>query len=92
MNLISACFESRKALTPYVTVGDPVPSTTVPLMLHALAEASSDGATAAAVAKVADGVVVGSALVRQLAEHAEPSQATAAIVNLLKDMRGAMDR
>lgn len=51
-----------------------------------------DGATAAAVAQVADGVVVGSALVKQFAEHAEPSQATAAIVNLLKDMRGAMDR
>lgn len=52
-----------------------------------------DGASAAAVASVADGVVVGSVLVDQIAAHlGEPEQARAAITAIIRDMRAAMDR
>lgn len=52
-----------------------------------------DGASAAAVASVADGVVVGSVLVSQIAAHVnEPEQARAGITAVIRDMRAAMDR
>ncbi|TVP90051.1 MAG: tryptophan synthase subunit alpha [Pseudomonadaceae bacterium] len=52
-----------------------------------------DGASAAAVAAVADGVVVGSVLVNQIAAHEqEPEQARKAISTIIADMRAAMDR
>src|SRR5690554_6883500 len=52
-----------------------------------------DGASAAAVASVADGVVVGSVLVSQIAAHlGEPEQARAGITAVIRDMRAAMDR
>ncbi|GGE40035.1 tryptophan synthase alpha chain [Halopseudomonas oceani] len=52
-----------------------------------------DGATAAAVAEVADGVVVGSVLVSQIAANAEnPDQARAAIAAIVAEMRSSMDR
>lgn len=52
-----------------------------------------DGASAAAVAGVADGVVVGSVLVNQIAAHVgEPEQARAAITAVIREMRAAMDR
>lgn len=51
-----------------------------------------DGATAAAVASVADGVVVGSVLVNQIAEHAaQPAQARQAVGKVIREMRSAMD-
>jgi len=51
-----------------------------------------DGATAAAVAKVADGVIVGSALVNKIAENAnQPDQAIAEVSAVLAEMRTAMD-
>lgn len=52
-----------------------------------------DGQTAAAVAEVADGVVVGSVLVNQIADHVgQPEQAREAIGAIIRDMRMAMDR
>ena len=52
-----------------------------------------DGASAAAEAGVADGVVVGSVLVNQIAAHvAEPEQARSSIVEVIREMRAAMDR
>lgn len=52
-----------------------------------------DGATAAAVGAVADGVVVGSVLVNQIADHADqPERARKAIGDIIRDMRQAMDR
>lgn len=52
-----------------------------------------DGRTAASVAEVADGVVVGSVLVNQIADHADrPEQARAAIGSIIREMRQAMDR
>ena len=51
-----------------------------------------DGATAAAVGEVADGVVVGSVLVNQIAANAEnPDAARKAISAIIAEMRGAMD-
>lgn len=51
-----------------------------------------DGATAAAVASVADGVVVGSVLVSQIATHAEqPELARQAVSKIIREMRIAMD-
>lgn len=51
-----------------------------------------DANTAAAVARVSDGVVVGSALVGQIARHAaDPSRLLADIPALLREMRTAMD-
>ncbi|WP_373186782.1 tryptophan synthase subunit alpha [Halopseudomonas sp.] len=51
-----------------------------------------DGATAAAVASVADGVVVGSVLVNQIAENADqPAQAREAVSGIIREMRSAMD-
>ena len=51
-----------------------------------------DGATAAAVASVADGVVVGSVLVNQIATHADdPQQARQAVSAVIREMRAAMD-
>ena len=48
--------------------------------------------TAAAVAGFADAVVVGSAVVRRLAEHInEPSKITSAITAFMKELRTAMD-
>ncbi len=48
--------------------------------------------TAAAVARVADAVVVGSALVRQIAQHAsEPDRGRAEVTRLVASMRRAMD-
>lgn len=52
-----------------------------------------DAQAAAEVARVADAVVVGSALVRRIAEHADdPAAIEAHIAQLLGDMRAAMDR
>lgn len=52
-----------------------------------------DGESAAAVAAVADGVVVGSVLVNQIATHEQaPEQARRAISSIIADMRAAMDR
>ena len=51
-----------------------------------------DGATAAAVGEVADGVVVGSVLVNQIAANADnPDAARRAISAIIAEMRGAMD-
>jgi len=51
-----------------------------------------DGATAAAVAKVADGVIVGSALVNKIAENAtQPEKAITEVTSVLSEMRSAMD-
>lgn len=51
-----------------------------------------DAATAAAIAEVADAVVVGSALVRQVEAHADkPEKISQAICSLLAEMRKAMD-
>lgn len=51
-----------------------------------------DGATASAVGKLAEGVIVGSALVNQIAAHAEqPDQARAKLKEVLVDMRTALD-
>ncbi|SDS40956.1 tryptophan synthase, alpha chain [Halopseudomonas litoralis] len=53
----------------------------------------ADGASAAAVGAVADGVVVGSVLVKQIAAHVgDPVQARAGITAVIRDMRAAMDR
>lgn len=52
-----------------------------------------DGASAAAIASVADGVVVGSVLVSQIAANPdEPERARAGITAVIRDMRAAMDR
>ena len=52
-----------------------------------------DGESAAAVASVADGVVVGAVLVSQIAAHlGEPEQARAGITAVIREMRAAMDR
>ncbi|GIX21374.1 MAG: tryptophan synthase alpha chain [Gammaproteobacteria bacterium] len=51
-----------------------------------------DAAAAGRVAGVADAVVVGSALVRRIAEHAaEPARAVAAAAEFLQTLRGALD-
>ncbi|MAS65651.1 MAG: tryptophan synthase subunit alpha, partial [Pseudomonadales bacterium] len=52
-----------------------------------------DGESAAAVAGVADGVVVGSVLVNQIAANADnPDKAREAIAAIVADMRSSMDR
>ncbi|MEC8918609.1 tryptophan synthase subunit alpha [Salinicola sp. LHM] len=52
-----------------------------------------DGATAAAIGRVADGVIVGSALVGRIAEHADdPASVPAALKSILGEMREALDR
>jgi tryptophan synthase alpha chain len=52
----------------------------------------SDAERAAAVARVADAVIVGSALVRQIEEHADrPRAAVEAMTQLLGSMRAAID-
>ncbi len=52
-----------------------------------------DGESAAAVAQVADGVVVGSVLVNKIAAYVEqPAQAREAIAAVIREMRTAMDR
>jgi tryptophan synthase alpha chain len=51
-----------------------------------------DGPTAGAIAGMADAVVVGSAIVRHFAEHADAPQALeAAVTGLLREMRSAID-
>lgn len=51
-----------------------------------------DGPTAGAIAGMADAVVVGSAIVRHFAEHADAPQAIeAAVTTLLREMRSAID-
>ncbi|MCP1315410.1 MULTISPECIES: tryptophan synthase subunit alpha [unclassified Halomonas] len=51
-----------------------------------------DGITAAEVAKVADGVIVGSALVNRIAEHADTPEVIAGeLASVLSEMRTAMD-
>jgi tryptophan synthase alpha chain len=51
-----------------------------------------DGATAAEVAKVADGVIVGSALVNRIAESVDaPDTIAAQLKQVLGEMRSAMD-
>ena len=51
-----------------------------------------DGKTAAAVATIADGVIVGSVLVNAIAENAEnPEQISAKVTGIIADMRHAMD-
>ncbi|MFP1683916.1 tryptophan synthase subunit alpha [Alloalcanivorax sp. C16-1] len=52
-----------------------------------------DAQSAQAVSRVADGVVVGSALVNQVAAHAdEPMAISPAVSEILADMRAAMDK
>jgi len=52
-----------------------------------------DGATAAAIGRVADGVIVGSALVGRIAERADdPASIPAALKSILDEMREALDR
>ncbi|WP_207063115.1 tryptophan synthase subunit alpha [Motiliproteus sp. SC1-56] len=52
-----------------------------------------DGASAAAVSRIADGVIVGSVLVNKIAELAsEPDKVPAAVAAIVADMRAAMDR
>ncbi|MBE0508906.1 MAG: tryptophan synthase subunit alpha, partial [Marinospirillum sp.] len=52
-----------------------------------------DGATAAALGAVSDGVIVGSALVSQVAELADqPEKIAAALKQVLGDMRKALDK
>ncbi|MBA3981627.1 MAG: tryptophan synthase subunit alpha [Alcanivorax sp.] len=51
-----------------------------------------DAASAQAVSRVADGVVVGSALVQRIADHAQqPEAIPAQVAGLLAEMRAAMD-
>ncbi len=51
-----------------------------------------NGETAAAVSRVADGVIVGSAIVNRIAEHAEqPENARRLVAELMMEMRTAMD-
>ncbi len=51
-----------------------------------------DGASAAAVCKVADGAIVGSVLVNQIAELANsPQEIPSAVSAIIKDMRSAVD-
>lgn len=52
-----------------------------------------DAETARQVGRIADAVVVGSAIVRRIAEHQQhPGQAEQAIAELIADMRAALDR
>ncbi len=51
-----------------------------------------DGASAAAISKVADAVIVGTALVKELAAHEDLEAAKAAIKARLAEMRTAMDQ
>ncbi|OPX56626.1 tryptophan synthase, alpha chain [Oceanospirillum multiglobuliferum] len=51
-----------------------------------------DGASAAAISKVSDGVIVGSVLVNKIAELSEqPEKIAPALTEVLKEMRSAMD-
>lgn len=75
MSRISACFtrlgqQRRKALIPYVTAGDPVPTVTVPL-LHALVEAGADLLELGVPFSdpMADGPVIQAACERALEHH-----------------------
>lgn len=53
----------------------------------------TNGETAAQVAKVADGVIVGSAIVNRIAANADnPQQAQAEVTQLMREMRTAMDQ
>ncbi|UTW49789.1 tryptophan synthase subunit alpha [Bacterioplanoides sp. SCSIO 12839] len=53
----------------------------------------TNGETAAQVAKVADGVIVGSAIVNRIAANADnPAQAQVEVTELMREMRAAMDR
>lgn len=53
----------------------------------------TNGETAAQVAKVADGVIVGSAIVNRIAANADnPQQAQAEVTELMREMRSAMDQ
>ena len=53
----------------------------------------TNGETAAKVAKVADGVIVGSAIVNRIASNADnPLQAQAEVTELMREMRSAMDQ
>ncbi|WP_419810442.1 tryptophan synthase subunit alpha [Bacterioplanoides sp.] len=53
----------------------------------------TNGETAAQVAKVADGVIVGSAIVNRIAANADnPAQAQAEVSELMREMRTAMDQ
>lgn len=53
----------------------------------------TNGETAAQVAKVADGVIVGSAIVNRIAANADnPAQAQAEVTELMREMRAAMDQ
>ena len=52
-----------------------------------------DGESAAAIGRVADGVIVGSALVGRIAERADdPASIPAALKSILGEMREALDR
>ena len=50
------------------------------------------GADASGIAAYADGVVVGSALVRRVAEASSPEEAAASLAELTKELRAAMTR
>lgn len=53
----------------------------------------TNGETAAQVANVADGVIVGSAIVNRIAANADnPQQAQAEVTELMREMRSAMDQ
>lgn len=75
MSRITDCFrrlgaERRKALIPYITAGDPVPTVTVPL-LHALVEAGADLLEVGVPFSdpMADGPVIQAACERALEHH-----------------------
>ncbi len=51
-----------------------------------------DGQSAAAISQYADGVIVGTVVVKALASHGDPALGQAAVVGCLKDMRQSMDQ
>ncbi len=48
--------------------------------------------TAAKLAPVADGLIVGSAIVRRIAEHSEPADARRSVAEFVGELRGAIDQ
>lgn len=89
MSRIAACFarlqaESRKALIPYITAGDPNPQVTVPL-LHALVKAGADIIEVGVPFSdpMADGPVIQQACERALAHHVSLRQ----VLEMVREFR-----
>jgi tryptophan synthase alpha chain len=89
MSRIAACFtrlqaESRKALIPYITAGDPNPKVTVPL-LHALVKAGADIIEVGVPFSdpMADGPVIQQACERALAHHVSLRQ----VLEMVREFR-----